>query len=137
MFLMMPLLALAQTRITGTVTDTKNEPLPGASVKQKGTGNGTSTDGKGAFTLTLREGSSTLSVSIVGYKSKEVSTVGKSILNVVLEEDNNSLSEVVAIGYQNIQRKNTAGAISSVKGKDFENTPYSRLMPCCRVGLRA
>ena len=125
MFLMMPLLALAQTRITGTVTDTKNEPLPGASVKQKGTGNGTSTDGKGAFTLTLREGSSTLSVSIVGYKSKEVSTVGKSILNVVLEEDNNSLSEVVAIGYQNIQRKNTAGAISSVKGKDFENTPYS------------
>jgi len=125
MFLIMPLLTLAQTKITGTVTDGNKQPIPGASIKQKGTTNGTSTDTKGNFSLTLREGSPIITVSIVGYKAKEVSTTGKSNISVELAEDNNSLQEVVAIGYQNIQRKNTAGAISSVKGKDFENTPYS------------
>ena len=125
MFLIMPLLTLAQTKITGTVTDGNKQPIPGASIKQKGTTNGTSTDTKGNFSLMLREGSPNITVSIVGYKAKEVSTTGKSNVSVELAEDNNSLQEVVAIGYQNIQRKNTAGAISSVKGKDFENTPYS------------
>lgn len=124
-FLMMPFVTFAQTRITGTVTDGKNQPIPGASVKQKGTTNGTSTDNKGAFTLALKEGSTTLSISIVGFKTKEVSAAGKTNISIELAEDDNSLDEVVAIGYQNIQRKNTAGAISSVKGKDFENTPYS------------
>lgn len=125
LFLLIPFLTFAQTKITGTVTDTNNQPLPGASVRQIGTTNGTSTDNKGMFTIILRDGSQSLTVSIVGYKSKEVSTVGKTNLTVLLAEDDNSLNEVVAIGYQNIQRKNTAGAISSVKGKDFENTPYS------------
>lgn len=123
--MIMPILAFAQSKITGTVTDGKNQPIPGASVKQKGTTNGTSTDNNGNFTLTLKEGSTTLTVSIVGYKAKEISTTGKTKVSVELIEDDNSLQEVVAIGYQNIQRKNTAGAISSVKGKDFENTPYS------------
>lgn len=124
-FLVMPFLTFAQTKIAGTVTDGKNEPIPGASVKQKGTTNGTSTDNKGNFSLTLKEGSTSLTISIVGFKTKEVSTAGKTSFNIELAEDDNSLQEVVAIGYQNIQRKNTAGAISSVKGKDFENTPYS------------
>jgi len=125
LFLVMPLFTFAQTKITGTVTDGNKQPIPGASVKQKGTSNGTSTDNKGNFSLTMREGSPNLTISIVGYKPKEVSTTGKTNINVELAEDDNSLQEVVAIGYQNIQRKNTAGAISSVKGKDFENTPYS------------
>jgi len=124
-FLMIPFFSFAQTKVTGTVTDGKNQPLPGASIKQKGTTNGTSSDTKGNFSLTLKEGSSILTVSIVGYKSKEISAAGQTSINVELVEDNNSLNEVVAIGYQNIQRKKTAGAISSVKGKDFENTPYS------------
>ncbi|MBE5318022.1 SusC/RagA family TonB-linked outer membrane protein [Pedobacter sp. MR2016-19] len=124
-FLMVPFLSFAQNKVTGTVTDGKNQPLPGASIKQKGTTNGTSSDTKGNFSLTLKEGSSMLTISIVGYKSKEVSAAGQTSINIELAEDNNSLDEVVAIGYQNIQRKKTAGAISSVKGKDFENTPYS------------
>lgn len=125
LFLLLPYITLAQTRITGTVTDGKNEPIPGASIKQKGTTNGTSSDNKGAFSLTLKEGSPMLTISIVGYKTKEISSTGKTNIKVELVEDDNALDEVVAIGYQNIQRKNTAGAISSVKGKDFENTPYS------------
>ncbi|WP_431292619.1 carboxypeptidase-like regulatory domain-containing protein [Pedobacter sp. P26] len=104
-FLMVPFLSFAQTKVTGTVTDGKNQPLPGASIKQKGTTNGTSSDTKGNFSLTLKEGSSMLTVSIVGYKSKEVSAAGQTSINIELAEDNNSLDEVVAIGYQNIQRK--------------------------------
>ena len=125
LLLMMPCLSFAQTKITGIVNDKDQQPIPGASIKQKGTSNGVSSDRNGAFSLTLIEGSQTLIISMVGYKSKEISTIGKTIINVALTEDDNSLNEVVAIGYQNIQRKNTAGAISSVKGKDFENTPYS------------
>ncbi|MCX2476268.1 SusC/RagA family TonB-linked outer membrane protein [Pedobacter sp. MC2016-05] len=124
-FLLIPFLTFAQTKITGTVTDGNKQAIPGASIKQKGTTNGTSSNNKGNFSLTLREGSPLLVISIVGYKPREVSTTGKTSINIELAEDDNSLQEVVAIGYQNIQRKNTAGAISSVKGKDFENTPYS------------
>ena len=124
-FSLIPFLTFAQTKITGTVTDGNKQAIPGASIKQKGTTNGTSSDNKGNFSLTLREGSPLLVISNVGYKPREVSTTGKTSINIELAEDDNSLQEVVAIGYQNIQRKNTAGAISSVKGKDFENTPYS------------
>lgn len=123
--ILMPLLTLAQTKITGKVIDGNKKPIPGASVKQKGTGNGTASDNNGNFSLVLKEGFPNLTVTIVGYKPKEVSTTGMTSFIIELAEDDNSLNEVVALGYQNIQRRNTTGSIASVKGKDFENTPYS------------
>lgn len=124
-FLLIPFLTMAQTKITGRVVDASKLPIPNASIKQKGTSNGTQSDNEGNFSLTLKEGGSTLVISTIGYITKEVALAGKTSITIELFEDKNVLQEVVAVGYQNIQRKNTAGAISSVKGKDFENTPYS------------
>jgi len=124
--LLIPWQVYAQTKITGTVKDINGLPVPGATVMQKSTKNGISTDENGKFTLTLKaDAPSILNLTMVGFMAKEVAVDGKTTLNITLDEDTKSLNEVVLIGYQNIQRKKTAGAISSVKGKDFENTPYS------------
>lgn len=124
--LLIPWQVYAQTKITGTVKDNKGLPIPGVSVLQKTTKNGVSTDENGKFTLTLiASAPSTLALTMVGFTTKEVVVGNQTTLTIELLEDTKSLNEVVLIGYQNIQRKKTAGAISSVKGKDFENTPYS------------
>lgn len=124
--LFIPWNAYAQTKITGTVKDSKGIPLPGVSVAQKNTKNGISTDENGKFTLTLRaDAPAAINLTMVGFVPKEVAINGTNTLTIEMLEDKAVLNEVVLIGYQNIQRKKTAGAISSVKGKDFENTPYS------------
>ena len=125
-FLLIPWFTYAQNKITGTVTDDANTPIPGVTVKQKGTTVGTSTDANGKYSITLKDdGPKVLTFSIVGYVGTEGSVDGKNSLNIQLKGDLKSLNEVVLIGYQNVQRRKTAGAIATVKGKDFENTPYS------------
>jgi TonB-linked SusC/RagA family outer membrane protein len=125
-FLMIPWLAYGQTKVTGMVTDKSNLPLPGVTIKLKGTTTGTITDGSGKFSLMVKpDQSAVVRFSLVGYKSKEVPIGNNASLNVQLVEDENMLEDVVLVGYQNVQRKKTAGAIATVKGKDFENTPYS------------
>lgn len=125
-FMLIPWLTYAQSKISGSVTDANNTPIPGVSVRQKGTTNGTATDGNGKYSITLqKDGQTMLTFSIVGYTSREASAEGTGTVNIQLKEDAKALNEVVLIGYQNVQRRKTAGAISSVKGKDFENTPYS------------
>ena len=125
-FLLIPWLAIAQTKITGKVTDDSNTALPGVTIKQKGTSVATSTDEAGRYTIVLnKDGAATLSYSMIGYVSQEIPTGGNTTINIQLKEDSKGLNEVVLIGYQNVQRKKTSGAIASVKGKDFENTPYS------------
>jgi len=89
-------LLLAQTKISGKVLDTSNEPLPGASVLEKGTSNGTATDFDGNFSLSVSEGS-TLVVSFTGFETKEVSVDGKTDYTIVLSEGM-QLEEVVITG---------------------------------------
>ena len=64
---------LGQTKITGTVVDETNQPLPGASVLVKGTTNGTSTDFDGKFILNAKADSGAIVVSFIGFEAKEVS----------------------------------------------------------------
>lgn len=99
--------------ITGTVTDTNGEPVIGATVKIVGSGNGTVTDVNGKFTLNATQ-NTILHVSSVGFAPKEVKVVGSS-LNIVLKEDTNMLSEVVAIGYGNQRKQDLSTAVASVK----------------------
>ena len=112
-------------KITGTVTDTKGEPVIGATVKEQGTTNGTITDFDGNFKLTVKEGSS-LFVSYVGYQDKSVKAViGKDIL-VTLLEDTEMLEEVVVVGYGTQKKVNLTGAVESVelskaKGRAYTN----------------
>lgn len=103
--------------ISGNVSDA-NGPLPGASVVEKGTTNGTQTDFDGNFILTVGE-NATLVISYIGYSTSEVAVNGRSSVNVTLAEDAQALDEVVIIGYGTTTVKDATGSVTSVTAKDF------------------
>jgi len=122
-YLLIPWLAMAQTKISGVVLDESKRPLPGATIVEKGTKNGTVTNAEGRYTLMVKSSSSILVVSMVGYLGKEEAAGGKTTVNFSLGENNQTLSEVVTIGYQSISRKKTTAAISSISAKELANLP--------------
>jgi len=117
----------AQQRVvSGTVRDASGKALSDVSVSEKGRSGGAKTDDAGDFQLSVQSAQPTLVFSFVGYFRQEVGVrSGTETVDVVLEEDATGLDEVVIVGYQDIQRRKTTGAIATVKGKDFENTPYA------------
>lgn len=117
--IMVPTALLAQTTVSGTVTDKANAmPLPGVNVLVKGTSRGASTDFDGKFSIEVNQGE-TIVVSYVGYKTKEVTFNGQSSFNVVLEEDAAQLDEVVLIGYGSTTKQDATGAVEKVGDEDF------------------
>lgn len=123
MFLMNCTMAFAQNAVTGTVVDDLGEPVMGASVVQKGTTNGCTTDLDGNFSLNVPKGS-TLVISFVGYITQEVVVEGNK-LNITLSEDNQLLAETVVIGYGTMSRKDVTSSITTVKAKDLNNGVFS------------
>jgi TonB-linked SusC/RagA family outer membrane protein len=122
-----PLFSLAQTRqIKGNVTDDKGAALAGVSVLVKGTKNGTQTDAFGNFILTTpTTGKVTLVLSYLGYKHTEASTDGNQPLAIQLQKEENSLDDVVVIGYGKSKKKDLTGSVAVVSGKDLAKTPVA------------
>ena len=117
--LLVPFSVWAQSiQVKGTVTDKSGMTIIGANVVEKGTTNGIITDFDGNFVLTVSS-DATLEISYVGYLKQEVSVNGRSIVNVVLKEDNEMLDEVVVIGYGTMKKSDMTGAISSVDSDDL------------------
>ena len=104
-------------RVSGRILDENGEPIIGATVKEKGTGNGTVTDLDGNFSLEVEKGSR-LVVSYIGYTTSEVAA--KNSVNLSLGRDLQELDEVVVVGYGTQKKRDLTGAISSVKGGDLE-----------------
>lgn len=117
--LLMSVVAFAQNQVTGHVADATGEPIIGANVTVKGTTIGTITDIDGNFTLEVGSTDGTLVVSFIGYKSAEAAIKGKSPINVILQEDTETLDEVVVVGYGTQNRKSLTGAISDVKSESL------------------
>ena len=112
----------AQT-ITGKVTDQDNKPLPGVSVYLKGTTTGVMTDNQGKYSLTNRTGSKTIVFSCMGLKDHEEQVGKRTVINVIMEEDMNLLDETVVIGYQQVQRRDLMGAVTSADGRAIAAQP--------------
>jgi TonB-linked SusC/RagA family outer membrane protein len=109
--------------VSGVVTDENKSPLPGVSVYVKGDINtGRATDVNGRYALQV-PADAVLVFSFIGYKSQEVETRGRSVVDVALAEDVTQLKETVIIGYQTIRREKSTAAISSVRGEVLENIP--------------
>ncbi|MDR2919549.1 MAG: TonB-dependent receptor [Tannerella sp.] len=127
-------------RITGVVTDANGEPIIGANVMEKGTAsNGTITNIDGDYSLDVREGA-VLVFSYIGYNAQEISTSGKTILNVVLAEDAQILDEVVVVGYGQQKRGSVTGSVASIQSKEITTvkTPnVSNTLAGKLPGLRA
>ena len=107
--------------ISGTVYEAgTNESLPGATILEKGTNNGTITDVDGKFTLTINE-NSVIVVSYVSYKSQEISTIGVSNFDIVLEPDVVGVEDVVVIGYGTVKKSDLTGAVASIAADDIRS----------------
>lgn len=120
MLICLSLPALAQKiTVSGTVSDSSGEPLIGASVVEKGTTNGISTDFDGNFRLEV-PASATLLVSYVGMDPKEVAVNGQTHLDITLSENSMMLSEVVAIGYGRVKKSDATGSVAVIKPDDIE-----------------
>lgn len=110
-------------KVTGTVTDETNQPVPGVNVLLKGSSNiGTVTDIEGKYTLNIPK-DATLIFKFVGYKTTEVAVNGKTTVNLSILPDVKQLEDVVVIGYQAIKREKSTAAIASVAGEKIENIP--------------
>ncbi|MCD0470436.1 TonB-dependent receptor [Flavobacterium sp. JAS] len=103
-----------QKTIKGKVTGPKGEPLPGVNIIVKGTKIAVTTDFDGNFTIDVPDGNTILVVSFTGFVTKEVSAANAT--NIQLEEQNQTLNEVVVVGYGTQKKNSTTGAIASIKG---------------------
>lgn len=112
-----PLWAFSQTiTVSGTVVDELGEPLIGATVQQKGTSNGTSTDIDGNYSLSISPKGS-ITVSYVGYNTQTIDVNGRTVINVTMQENSAVLDEVVVVGYGQMKRSDLTGSVVSV-GED-------------------
>ena len=124
-FFLFQLVLFAQDGITvtGIISDTNGEPLPGASIVLKGTTTGTQTDFDGNYTLNGVEEDATLVVSYIGFTSQEIAVNGQASINVTLSEDAQALDEVVVIGYGEMKSKDLTSAITTIKAEELAATP--------------
>jgi TonB-linked SusC/RagA family outer membrane protein len=106
--------------ISGTVSDANGTPLPGVTIVVKNTAKGASTDFNGNYVISDVTKGETLVFSYVGFIAKEVVVGNSNKLNVQLEDDTQSLDEVVVIGYGSVKKKDATGAVAVVSEKDFQ-----------------
>ena len=127
LFFLFPLGAFAQTiTVKGVVKDANGETLIGVSVMEVGTSTGTITDVSGNYELKTRANSS-LSFSYLGYQKQVISVSGKTRIDVILKDEDKSLSEVVVVGYGTQRKEAVTGSVASVKGDILKEIPAGNI----------
>ncbi len=117
------LIGFSQSKeVTGRVTDTKNLPIIGATVQEKGSNLSTITDPDGYFKLTVHQKATRLKISSVGFATLEV-PISAGIMAINLEQADQSLTEVIVVGYGTKVKKDITGSVASVSAKEIGNTP--------------
>lgn len=125
---MLAVTSISAQTVKGVVTDNTGEPIIGASVMEVGVaGNGGVTDIDGNFTVNLKGKGNKLKISYIGMKPKEVNVAGKTNITVKLEDESNSLNDVVVIGYGTVRKKDLTGSVSSISDKQIANIPVSNV----------
>ena len=112
--------------VIGTVTDEFGDPIIGANIIEKGTTNGTVTDIDGKFNITTST-DAVLLFSYIGYKSVEVAVGNQSIINVQLQEDTETLDEVVVIAYGTQKARSVTGAMSRINTDELVDMPVANI----------
>ncbi len=105
-------------RISGTITDEEGVPIIGANIIEVGTTNGTISDIDGNFALDVSE-AATIRISYIGYVSQEVKTDNRTSYSITLEEDAQTLEDLVVIGYGSMKKRDITGSITSITSEDI------------------
>jgi TonB-dependent SusC/RagA subfamily outer membrane receptor len=122
LLMLLTTVAWSQSRtVTGKVISSDDGgALPGVNILEKGTSNGTVTDADGLYSINVGN-NATLVLSFVGYASQEISVGTQSSINVTLASDVTALSEVVVVGYGEVNKRDATGSVVSVKAESFNN----------------
>lgn len=112
--------------VTGVVNDDMG-PVAGANIVIKGTTNGTITDADGKFVLDDVPEGAVLQISYIGYLSQEIAVGNQAALRILLKEDNQSLEEVVVVGYGSVRKADLAGSVSVLDSKSFKDQPIKEV----------
>lgn len=116
-----------QQQVSGTITDSKGEVVPGASIVEKGTTNGTVSNADGKYSLRLQGDSPVLVVSFVGMISQEIPVNGRTQIDVKLEADYIGIEEVVAVGYGTMKKSDLTGSVASVTPEKLVDRPVTNI----------
>ena len=119
--------AVIEKVVKGTIKDEKGEVLPGVSILLKGTTQGTTTNEKGQYRITIPDESAVLIFSFVGYLSQEITVGTQSTLDLTLATDVKSLGEVVVVAYGTQSKASLTGAVSTVNGDAISAIPATSL----------
>ncbi|RPD50305.1 TonB-dependent receptor [Hymenobacter sediminis] len=115
--------ATAQTRtISGRVTDASGSALPGVTVLERGTTNGTSTGADGSFSLTVQPGA-TLVLSSIGFETQTIAVGDRTTIAASLKSSATELGEAVVVGYGTQTKADVTGSVTQLSAKDVENVP--------------
>lgn len=127
-------LALAQTKISGTVVSSEDgEPIIGATVLVIGTGEGAATDIDGRFELTLPEGKTKLRVSSVGMLTQELTA--RPNMKITLQPDAKMLDEVMVVAYGTSKKSSFTGSAQAVSGEKLELRPITSVTKGLELSL--
>lgn len=111
---------------SGRVINALNEPLAGVTVQLKNSNISTTTDAEGRFRITVPE-NGVLLISYIGHVAQEVTVTGTSPLSITLQAQENSMDEVVVLGYGSERKINVTGAVDQISGKRLAERPISNL----------
>lgn len=109
-------------KVTGVIKDQNGEPIIGANVVEKGTTNGIITDLDGKFSLIVSD-NAVMQVSYIGYVAQEITVGNRSVWDIVLKEDSQSLDEVVVVGYGTQKKVNLTGSVQALEGDVIKDRP--------------
>jgi len=126
LFLFIATAAIAQERtITGTVISKDDGlPMPGVSVKVKGTRIGVSTGADGKFSISIPSSANEIEISSIGFETQTLSVGSGNVVNVALVTDSKSLGEVVVTGYGSVSKRSFAGATSNISSSEVAKQTY-------------
>src|SRR5690554_285384 len=116
-----------QTALTGKVTDSNRQPLPGVTVVIKGTSRGTITDTDGNYVLSNIPPDATLVFSFVGMHTQEIAVSDRTQINAQMEEESIGLDEVVAVGYGTVKKQDLTGSVTKIKSESLEERAITTL----------
>lgn len=114
--------------VSGRVSGSENDALPGVSVLVEGSTTGTTTDTDGNYSVRVPSGSSVLIFSYIGYVTNRVAVGNQTKIDVVLDVDTKSLEEVVVVGYGTVRKSDLTGSLSQVKAKEINAFPATNVL---------
>lgn len=120
--------AVIQKEVTGSVTDSYGVPLAGVTIREQGTASATTTNDQGQYRLTVTSANAVLVFSFIGYTPQEINVGDQSVINVAMQDDMNTLEELVVIGYGTQKKRLITGATVQVKGEDLQKLSTSSVL---------